>query len=320
MRALVLGGAGFIGSHLVEVLLSEAYDVTVVDDLSSGSRGNLTMGKVKFIKGDVKTLSLIEKCSKDCDVIFDLAAFHPNIVGHIMKQASLDPASDAVETLSGIINVLEVARKTNSSVVLASTAAIYGEPLRNPVSESAIVAPVSAYGVSKYCAELYCKLYHEQYGVKTFIGRIFNSYGPRMYKYLLFDAMCKIRQNHGRLKLLGSGEEVRDFIFVKDTANALYHLSQSDYFAEPVNIGTGIGAKVKEVVRLLCETIGIEPDVEFSGTSWRGNVNAIFADIGRLKSTEWRQQYTLKQGIELFALWFNQQVKQPVQPSLKQAK
>jgi UDP-glucose 4-epimerase len=316
MKALVTGGAGFVGSHLVDVLLSEGYEVIVVDDLSSGFRKNID-SRVKFIRGDVKDRNLIERCSRKCDAIFDYAAFHPNIVGHIMKQASQDPARDAAETLSGIINVLEAARKSGSKVVFASTAAVYGEPKRNPVSEKAEVKPTSPYGVSKYCGEHYCRFYHEQYGVKTYIGRIFNSYGPRMYKYLLFDAMHKLAQNHNQLKLLGTGEEVRDYIFVGDTANAFYAISQSDYEAEPVNIGTGIGTSVKEMIRTLCDAMGIDPEVKFGGESWKGNTNAIYADVKCLKKTGWKPRYGLKEGVRLFVEWFNVQRELQVTPALK---
>jgi UDP-glucose 4-epimerase len=306
-RALVTGGAGFIGSHLVDLLVTQGYDVTVLDDYSSGFENNIQHQSVRIVRGDVKDWYLVLKCSEGCDLIFDFAAYHPNIIGHIMKQASDEPAKDAAETLTGIINILEAARISKSKVIFASTAAVYGEPSENPVQEMKSIAPISPYGVSKYCGELYCKFYHEAYGVPVFIGRIFNSYGPRMHKYLLFDVMEKLSRNQKQLKLFGTGDEIRDFIFVKDTANAFYYLSQSDYVGQPVNIGTGIGIKVHEIVEMLFRSMGLGPEIEFTGTSWLGNTKKIIADVTRLRRTGWAQQYTLKDGIRLFVDWYNHQ-------------
>jgi UDP-glucose 4-epimerase len=310
MKALITGGAGFIGSHLADLLLTEGYDVTVLDNLSSGSKSNLTSEKIRFVQGDVKDRNIVSKLTEDCDIIFDFAAFHPNIVGHIMTQASNEPAKDATETLSGIINVLEAARMSKSKVVLASTAAVYGEPKINPVNEDdRNVKPTSAYGMSKYCAELYCKFYHQQYNLPVFIGRIFNTYGPRMYKYLLFDTMLKLTSSSNEIKMFGTGEEIRDFIFVKDTAAAFYSLSQSDYFAKAVNIGTGAGTRVKDMIKNLTDILQIDPKIQYIGESWPGSATAVVADNHTLKNLGWKQQHTLTQGIELFVDWYNQNVK-----------
>ncbi|MFH8093039.1 MAG: GDP-mannose 4,6-dehydratase [Candidatus Aenigmatarchaeota archaeon] len=309
MKVLITGGAGFLGSHLVDLSLEKYQEVIVLDDFSSGLRKNLKENKkLKIVKGSVLNKNLVLSLAKGCDIIFHLAAIHPNIIGHIIKQSGKDPLKDARATVLGAINILEAARKNDSRAILASTAAVYGNPISNPVNEEHKIAPISPYGASKYCAEVYFQMYNRIHDVEISIARIFNSYGPRQYKYIHFDILERLRHNPNKLEVLGTGNEVRDFIFVKDTVSALSLLGEhKKAVGEVFNIGTGKGTKIKDLIEMMLNILQIKPAITYTNKSWPGDIKEFYADITKIRKLGWKPKYTLEEGLKEFIAWYQEE-------------
>jgi len=307
LRALVTGGAGFLGSHMVDYLRLKGYEVAVLDNFSSGFMENLAKANnVMIHKGDTCNYKVVEKCAKDCDKIFHFAAHHPNIVGHVVKHSVLSPKVDAINTIIGTLNVLEAAKTYSSSLVYASTAAVYGMSFELPSAKEPMIRPTSPYGVSKYAGELYCHQYFQHYGLPVYIARIFNSYGPRQRKYVMFDMLSRLKENNKKVELLGNGEEQRDFIFVSDTIQALYLLSETPNLkGRAIDIGTGNATRIKDVIMLMCNIIKVEPEVVFTKKSWAGDVVRLVSNpSSKLFALGWKPKYNLKEGLSLLIEWF----------------
>jgi len=304
-KVLVTGGAGFIGSHLVDRLLVRGHEVTVFDDLSSGSKENLDASaeRMRFVKGNIRNLALVKKLVKDSDLVFHLAEFIPNTdqfgPGHVIKFSMKRPLLDLDICVRGTLNLLEAAKETETEVVFASTAAVYGNALKNPIREDAPIMPISPYGVSKAAAEMYCDLYHRIHELPVVIVRFFNVYGPRQRKYLMYDTLRKLSQNSKELTILGSGKQQRDFIYVDDVVDGLMLLSNSNKaIGEFFNVGTGTPTSVKDVVACMTETLGLTPTINYSGSSWKGDIDILVADISKIEGFGFSPKHSLKQGIK----------------------
>jgi UDP-glucose 4-epimerase len=268
MRALVTGGAGFIGSHLVDALVARGDDVTVVDDLSSGREQNLAgalAAGATLERADVRDAAALARIVGDArpETIFHLAA-------QVDVRLSLaDPGHDARTNVEGTINVLEAARAAGSSrIVLSSTGgAIYGESDLLPTPESVAPLPMAAYGQSKYCAERYLGLYERLYGMSTISLRFGNVYGPRQDPHGeagVIAIFCGRLRAGERPRIYGDGSQTRDYIFVTDLVDAL--VSAGDRTAGGVvNIGTEVETSVLELLRVLAELHGPgAPEPEFA--------------------------------------------------------
>jgi UDP-glucose 4-epimerase len=259
MRALVTGGAGFIGSHLVDALLARGDDVTVVDDLSSGRERNLAVA--------LEQGAVLERCDvRDAQALAAIVAeARPEAVFHLAAQVDVrlslaDPGHDARTNVEGTINVLEAARKAGAvRVVFSSTGgAIYGETDELPTPETVAPLPMAAYGQSKYCAERYLGLYKRLYGLSTIALRFGNVYGPRQDPHGeagVIAIFCG-RLHAGKTPTIyGDGSQTRDYIYVEDLVKAL--VSAGDTTATGVvNIGTETETSVLELLEVLSEHHG----------------------------------------------------------------
>ena len=268
MRALVTGGAGFIGSHLVDALVARGDEVTVVDDLSSGREQNLAgalAAGATLVRADICEASALGQIVADArpEAIFHLAA-------QVDVRISLaDPGHDARTNVEGTINVLEAARAAGSArVVFSSTGgAIYGETDELPTPESVAPLPMAAYGQSKFCAERYLGLYERLYGLPTIALRFGNVYGPRQDPHGeagVIAIFCGRLRDSERPRIYGDGSQTRDYIFVLDLVQAL--LSAGDSGAGGVvNIGTETETSVLELLEVLSELKGPgAPEPEFA--------------------------------------------------------
>ncbi|MBI2862099.1 MAG: NAD-dependent epimerase/dehydratase family protein [Chloroflexi bacterium] len=249
MKVLVTGGAGFIGSHVVDRLVAEGHQVVVVDDLSTGREANVAPA-ARFYRLDIGSPELAE--------VF--AAELPDIVNHHAAQVSVqasvrDPSFDARVNVLGALNVWECCRRYGvRKVVYASTGgAIYGEPKFNPCDETHPIQPLSPYGITKYTAELHLALYGQLFGLDYTILRYANVYGPRQDPFgeagvvaIFIGQMLADRP----VTINGSGDQERDFVYVSDVVEAnLLALERGS--GATCNIGTGLGASVNEIFRRL---------------------------------------------------------------------
>jgi UDP-glucose 4-epimerase len=310
-RILVTGGAGFIGSTLVQKLVENSNEVFVLDNLSSGYESNVMLHKsVKFYNGDVRDESLVSNLVKESDLIFHLAEFIPNTekygAGHVVKFSIENPLIEFDVSCRGSLTVLEKAKEYNKRLIFASTAAVYGETNTDYIKEMHSTLPISPYGASKLCAETYVNLYNRIYKLPTTILRFFNVYGPRQRKYVMHDILKKLKNDPYELQVMGTGYEVRDFIYVDDVVDALFLVANNeDTIGNIFNVGTGEATSLRDLVETMLKVLGLCPKIVFTNSSWKGNVSRLCADITRISKFGFRQKYQLRTGIESMVNWYS---------------
>jgi UDP-glucose 4-epimerase len=260
-RALVIGGAGFVGSWLVQALLEESIETTVLDRMSTQTRE--AVAGVDLIVDDVLRADLTALLDdRQIDAVFHLA-------GTAAVPPSLErPIDDLERNAATTLAVLEAARHADRPplVGFVSSAAVYGEGREMPMTEDHPLQPVSPYGISKLAAETYVRLYAQLYGLPTFSVRPFSLYGPRQRKLVIYDLLCRAVDGEDPLVVLGSPEVSRDFVFVADCARALVVLARrAPARGEAYNVATGVGTRLGTLVPGLLESAGVEAVVRFSG-------------------------------------------------------
>ncbi len=255
-KVLITGGAGFIGSHTTDLLLSQNIPVRVLDNLSSGHRYNLPDSHplLEFIEGDITDTSTVNQAMKDVSHCLNLAA-------QVSVVASLeDPQFSAMQNIIGFVNVLVAAQQHKiEKLVYASSAAIYGEPSEIPLTETAKKAQLSPYGLEKQVNEEYADMYYRIYGTPSLGQRYFNVYGPRQdpkspYAGVIALFVDRIVQG-ADLTVFGDGLQTRDFIYVGDVAQANVAALQSKVTGA-CNIATGKQTTLLELIGILSEIVG----------------------------------------------------------------
>lgn len=308
---LVTGGAGFIGSHLVDELLSRGHVVTVLDNLSSGVQDNLPAhDHLRFVNDDILNVKVVDRLVKESDMVFHLAEYIPGSknygVGHVVKFSAEAPIQDFDVSARGTLLVLNSAKKYRKKFIFTSTAAVYGESSES-LTESSQPMPISPYGASKLCAEQYVSLYHRLYGLPTGIVRFFNVYGPRQLKYVMYDLSIRLQKNPSRLEMFGTGEEKRDFVYVKDAVAALLMVAQDENATgEVYNVASGKNTSIKELVNLMLPYYACKPEIVFKCSSWIGDVKHLIADISKISSIGYTPAYNLTDGLQQFIDWFKE--------------
>ena len=304
-RVLVTGGAGFIGSHLVEALVANGARVTVVDDLSAGRLDNLSdcISKIKFHRLDISKAIDLAPIMDGVDVVFHLAA------NASVPKSVENPRHDFECNAMGTLNILSALEQASiQSCVLASSGAVYGEPAEFPICETDPIMPISPYGASKACAEALGRAFHASYGVPVTIARIFNTYGPRQPRFVMYDFYRKLRADPTRLEILGSGKQIRDFCYVADTVSVLMQLAMhSGETCEAFNVSSGASHSVLDVAESMFEVLRLQDvRVTFSGQSWAGDAQRWEVSIEKLRRTlGYEPGFDLQSGLERFVHWFN---------------
>lgn len=305
MRCLVTGGAGFIGSNLVDALLARGDEVTVVDDLSTGRRENLRealAAGAELVELDIRAGAELRELA---------AARRPEAIFHLAAQIDVrkslaDPAFDAAVNVGGTANVLEAARAAGARrVVFTSTGgAIYGEGEGKslPLDEGAPIAPLSAYGQSKFAGEGYLALYERLYGISGVALRLGNVYGPRqdpLGEAGVIAIFCGLLRDGGRPTVYGDGTQTRDYVYVGDVVEAALAAAAGDATGA-FNVGTGRETSVLELVEALAGMgggTGFEP--RFAPPR-AGEVRRIAIDPGKAeRELGWRPRTDLAEGLRL---------------------
>jgi UDP-glucose 4-epimerase len=302
MRALVTGGAGFIGSNLVDALLARGHEVDVVDDLSSGKEANLTAALAQGV-------TLHRADIRDADAIGELvASVRPEAIFHLAAQIDVrlsvtDPAYDARTNVEGTANLLEVARVNEvRRFVFASTGgAIYGDTDIVPTPESTPSKPMAPYGTSKFCAEQYLGLYERLYGMSTVALRFGNVYGPRQDPHGeagVIAIFCGRLRKGEPLRIFGTGEQTRDYIYVGDLVQAIATAGEgSDTGA--INLGTQEETSVLRVAEILKEHSGSEADIDLQPARL-GELDRSVLDASRARELlGWSAQTPIEEGLRL---------------------
>ncbi|MGF6330124.1 UDP-glucose 4-epimerase [Pseudomonas sp. BS3782 TE3695] len=258
-RILVTGGAGFIGSHLVEALLENGYGVRVLDDLSTGKLANLPVDRahLSLIVGDVADAPTVARALKDCSAVVHLAAV-------ASVQASVeDPVATHQSNFIGTLNICEAMRQAGlRRVVFASSAAIYGNNGEGTaITEDTPKAPLTPYAADKLASEHFLDFYRRQHGLEPVILRFFNIYGPRQDPSSPYSGVISIFSERAKKQLpvtvYGDGEQTRDFVYVEDLVKVLVQaVKESEPSGEPVNVGFNRSTSINELAATLSTLLG----------------------------------------------------------------
>ncbi|CAN5925702.1 SDR family oxidoreductase [soil metagenome] len=285
MRALVTGGAGFIGSHIAQRLLGGGHEVVVLDNFSSGSRANVAaIGEgVRVVEGDVRNLAAVEECAAGCDVVFHQAAIVsvPYSVEHPQESHDVN--------IQGTLNVLQAARKAGARrVVYASSAAIYGEEPTLPKNEGMRPEPMSPYGVEKLTGEHYLATWSKLFGVETVALRYFNVFGPRQDPKSPYSGVISIfvdRILGGRpITFFGDGSQCRDFVYVANVVDAnLLAATRGGVSGRVYNVACGKRTTLLELVSLIERAVGRTVERAFAEPR-AGDIKESVADIARARA------------------------------------
>ena len=316
MRCFVTGGAGFIGSYLVDSLISDGHDVTVVDNLSTGSFSNLSFvennSRFKFIKGDIVDLPELEYLISKADIIFHLAA----AVG--VELVVRDPVQTIVTNVQGTERILKCAFKYGTRILLASTSEVYGKSERDVFSENddLLIGPPLhsrwSYACSKLLDEFYCMAYFRSSKLPVIIARLFNTVGPRQTgRYgMVVPRFVEKALNGDTLRVYGTGEQTRCFCHVYDTVRALRKLGESDISGEVFNIGSEWNCSINQLAGMIIKRLNSSSDMEhisYDEAYEPGFEDMLhrFPDTAKIKEKlGWDTEYSLEKIIDDVADYF----------------
>jgi len=310
-RILVTGGAGFIGSHLVDRLLNEDFEVTVIDNLDTGRLENITRHKDRedfhFIKGDIRDFNLVKETIKDIDAVFHEAALAS------VTLSVENPILTNDINVAGTLNLLKASSDLGvKRLIYASSAAVYGDTYSPQKREDMTTNPTSPYGVSKLAAENYVKLFHKVYGLETVSLRCFNVYGPRQR----FDIQCayggaitifanRLLRNMPPI-IYGDGEQTRDFVYIQDVVEAnMLALNTKNAAGEVFNIATGTNVSVNQVANVLKEIMNKKNLKSIHADPRPTDIRHGYAEITKAeKILGFHPKVSLKKGLVKLVDWY----------------
>jgi len=303
-KILVTGGAGFIGSHLVENLLTQGHYILVIDNFSTGKRENLILGnnKIKTIEGDLRNLKFVLKNVKDVDLVFHLVA------NYSVELSSKDPIFDFTSNAVTTLNLLEAMRKNDiKNLVFTSSSTVYGESEKFPIPENAELRPISNYGASKVCAEAYIHSFSKLYSINGLILRYANIIGPRSEHGVVPDFVRKLKENNKKLQILGNGKQQKSYLYISDCLDAsLIALKHFKKGFDAFNVGSEEWANVNEIARIVCDEMGLK-NVKFEYTGgergWEGDVKKFLLDVSKIKKLGWKPKYNTEQSLRKTVEW-----------------
>ncbi len=301
---LVTGGAGFIGSHLVEELVARNVGVIVADDLSWGRREDLgalseriEIVPIDLCRGDLDSLL----AGRGFTHIFHLAG-HANI-SESVRAPRMDFERNGVATFY----LLEAVRRASPrpAFLQASSAAVYGHGSGEPMREGDLTEPVSPYGASKLAAERYVAVYAKLYGLKTAILRLFPAYGPRQRQQVIYDFLVKLRADGSALAVQGDGSPQRDFVYVADVVDAFLTVAERGPMSgEAYNVSGGEPLSIRELARKVASAMALSPRFTFDSEPRPGDARHWIADTSRIRALGFRPRVSFEEGLARTVAWF----------------
>ena len=303
MKVLVTGGAGFIGSHVVDAYLEDGYEVVIVDDLSTGRLANINPG-AKFIQMDI--------CDPRLSEVFERE--RPDYVNHHaaqmdVRRSMVEPLFDAQVNVVGSLNLLECSRKyaVKRFVYISTGGAVYGEPEYLPCDEAHPIQPICPYGASKHTVEHYLYMYAFNYSLEYTVLRYPNVYGPRQDPYGeagVVAIFCGQMLKEEQVVINGDGEQRRDFVYVGDCARANLLALTVPHPNGIFNLGSGRGTTVNAIFCELKAITGYSRDAQH-GPEKLGETRTIYLDARKAREElSWAPQVGLREGLELTVEYF----------------
>lgn len=300
-KILVTGGAGFIGSHLVDDLIKRGNEVAVFDNLSSGKlefiEHHLGNSHFRLIKGDLLNQNEIEKACKDVDLVCHVAA-NPDV-----RLGASDTKVHFDQNILATYNVLEAIRKNNiKKLAFTSTSTIYGEAAIMPTPEEyGPLIPISLYGASKLACEALITSYSHTFDIQAWIFRFANIVGPQSTHGITVDFINKLRNNSNQLEILGDGKQEKSYLHVSECVNAiLFAIENSREEVNIFNIGSEDTINATKIGKIVVEEMNLQ-NVEFIYTGgsrgWKGDVPRMRLGIEKLKLLGWNPVYTSEQSV-----------------------
>jgi UDP-glucose 4-epimerase len=297
ISTLITGGAGFIGSHLVDKLLEENFEVKVIDNFYSGRFENIERyinhHRFKLIRGDLKNKSDVEDAVKGVDVVFHFAA-NPEV-----RVSTTSPETHFRENLLATFNLLEAMRKYDvKELIFASSSSVYGEPLNIPVDENEPIKPVSVYGATKAACENLIHAYSSLYRIKAIILRYANVVGPRLRHGVVWDLLTKLKKDKLKLEVLGDGMQIRSYIYITDAIDAtIIAWKRTDHIYDVYNVASEDWITVNDVVKIIVKILNLK-DIEITykplqhGVGWLGDVKKIALKVNKIEKLGIKPKYT----------------------------
>ncbi|MGA1793388.1 MAG: NAD-dependent epimerase/dehydratase family protein [Thermoplasmatota archaeon] len=305
-KVLVTGGAGFIGSHMVDALIERGCEVLVYDDLSSGNLDFLKhcMENIEFLKRDLVKDPSLEDILRDVEHVYHVAA-NPDV-----RIGADDTWTSVEQNIIATYNLLEAMRKARpedpASLTFTSTSTVYGNATVLPTPEDyGPLKPISQYGASKLAAEAIISAFSDNFGIKASVFRFANVVGSRSTHGILFDFYHKLKRDPARLEILGDGLQRKSYIHVSDCVEGVLHATETqDSLFEYFNVGTDDYAVINQIPGIVTEAMGLE-DVEFhytgghKGAGWKGDVKYMSLAIDKIKATGWGYRYNSVETLKL---------------------
>jgi UDP-glucose 4-epimerase len=304
--ALVTGGAGFIGSHLVDRLVSDGWKVRVMDNFSSGRIENIEHHKdnrdVEILKVDLKDFEKVERAVRGVDVVFHYAA-NPEV-----RVSTTNPEIHFNENVVTTFNLLEAMRRNDvEELVFASSSSVYGEPEEIPVDEEAPIRPISVYGASKAACENLIHAYSKLYGIKAIILRYANVVGPRLRHGVIWDFVNKLKKNPSELEIFGDGKQLRGYIYIDDAIEATIITWRKNVNSfEVYNIASEDWMTVNEVANEVVRVMGLSGIKRIyrpvlHGVGWLGDIKRVVLKIEKLKALEFKPSMNSREAVRITA-------------------
>jgi UDP-glucose 4-epimerase len=315
-KCLITGGAGFIGSHLAEECLERGFTVIVLDNLYSGKRENLPAQhpRLDFVEGDIRNTALIQEIrqdNEDMDYLFHLAAI-PSVTLSMEK-----PFYTHQVNFEGTLFLLDTFKDSGiKKFVFASSAAVYGDTKKAPVSEKDLPAPISPYGADKLGCEYFLKIFNDAFQIPTVACRFFNVFGERQDPSspysgvisLFFDrAMARKKGEDAGIDIYGDGKQTRDFIYVKDVVRACLYLAEKEHLrGEIFNVGYERQITIADLAKDVQRLLEVDLPVHFREPR-KGDVRQSMAAIQKLRQTGFESAYGYRRGLERLAAFLEHQ-------------
>jgi UDP-glucose 4-epimerase len=300
MKALVTGGAGFIGSHVVDELVHRNDEVIVYDNFRTGFKRHLepafSEGRIRVVEGDILDGSSLSKAMEGVTTVFHLAA------NADVRGGQLDREVDLQQNVMGTHRVLEAMKAVGAKrIVFTSSATVYGEPDRFPTPEDYAPLQTSLYGASKLAAEAIIQAYGEYFGIQSYVFRFVSWIGERYSHGVIFDFLNKLRANPVELEILGDGSQKKSYLHVEDGVRGIFlALERMTATKNVINLGHIEYMNVKKLAEIVCQELGLS-DVQYRYTGgprgWLGDSPFVHLDISKLQSIGFQPQISIEEGV-----------------------